>query len=426
MILQFLVEEAWQLSNLNRSLLFLPKTMATFIASDSSPSASPTLSCQSTSTIDPAIAELIEATAQLEIASGSSPSKSVAIEAHAVEEPITASATAEEIEPDLELPHRPDGSIPPAAYCSPGVTLISSTAEIDSIEPWLKRQSRIAVDAEGVNLSRVGSLTVLSLAVELPEATTAGGAIPAHVFLFDMMHSNAPLLRRQTSLLKDVLEHPAIEIIIHDCRQDSDALKVHFNISLTSVFDTSFVMAFVAGETKRSNLNDALRSHDLPINYLRSADKTMYDINPSFWATRPMTSKMIDYAAGDVATLFQLRRKILARLEEKRTFLQRMHGYDWEKKLNLEMQQSVDDFRGRSFSKIVTVPKRHFGKIIGKGGSTIRSLETRFDVMISSSTSDGFLILAASQANIQRVEAEMRNLCQQAERSNNRFYCYDY
>lgn len=402
--------------------------MSTFVASDVSSASPPTVSSQPTSTTDPAVAELIEGTAQLEIASGHSTSTPGATtEADAVEETVTSSATATESESDLEPPHRPDGSVPPAAYRTPGITLISSIADIDTIEPWLKRQSRIAIDAEGVNLSRVGSLTVLSMAVELPGSTTAGEATPAHVFLFDMMHSNASLLRRQTSLLKYLLEHPAIEIIIHDCRQDSDALQVHFNISLTAVFDTSFFIAFMTGETKRLNLNDALRTHGLPVNALRGADKTMYDINPSFWATRPMTSKMISYAAGDVAALFQLRRKLLARREENGHVLQRIHGRDWERKLNVEMQRSVDEFRGKPYSKLVTVPKRHYGKIIGKGGSTIRLLESRFDVVMSSSTNEGFLILASSQANIQRVEAEIQNMCQQAVRSSNRFYNnYDY
>lgn len=262
------------------------------------------------------------------------------------------------------------------------------------------------------------------MAVELPEST---GIFPAHVFLFDMIHSDVFLRRRQTSLLKYLLEHPAIEIIIHDCRQDSDALKTHFDISLTAVFDTSFYIAFLTGEKKRLNLNDALQSHSLRVNTLRSADKTIYDINPSFWATRPMTSKMINYAAGDVASLFQLRHRLLKRRDENVHHLQRMYGRDWETKLNVDMQRSVDEFRDKPFSKLVKIPKQHFGKIIGKGGSTIRSLETRFDAVMSSSTNEGFLILASSQANIQRVEAEMHDLCQQAARPNNRFYRnYDY
>eukprot|EP01033_Poteriospumella_lacustris_P020995 gene20995-15499_t len=124
--------------------------MSTFIASDASSASPPTVSSQPTSTTDPAVAELIEATAQLEIASGHATSTPGATtEADAVEETATSSATATESESELQPPHRPDGSVPPAAYRTPGVTLVSSIADIDTIEPWLKRQSRIAIDAEG-------------------------------------------------------------------------------------------------------------------------------------------------------------------------------------------------------------------------------------------------------------------------------------
>lgn len=40
-------------------------------------------------------------------------------------------------------------------------------------------------------------------------------------------------------------------------------------------------------------------------------DRNVYKINPAFWATRPMTKYMIDWASGDVFSLFDLRIKQL-------------------------------------------------------------------------------------------------------------------
>lgn len=98
------------------------------------------MSSEPVSTTDLAVADLIEATAQLQMASGgTATSKSGAIEATAgaVEETLTSSATATSTgsTSDVESSHRPDENVPPAAYRTPDITLISSITELDTIEP---------------------------------------------------------------------------------------------------------------------------------------------------------------------------------------------------------------------------------------------------------------------------------------------------
>ena len=90
----------------------------------------------------------------------------------------------------------------------------------------------IAVDCEGVNMSRVGAITLLQVA--------AGDS----AYLFDVqamgracfeMVSDASVTNGRN--LKSVLEDPKVVKLMFDCRVDSDALFHQHGVSLTNVFD---------------------------------------------------------------------------------------------------------------------------------------------------------------------------------------------
>lgn len=54
----------------------------------------------------------------------------------------------------------------------------------------------------------------------------------------------------------------------------------------------------------QKNLNDTLLSIGSSPNIFR--DNSVYDINHRFWGKRPLTSKVFEWASGDVQSLFEL------------------------------------------------------------------------------------------------------------------------
>ncbi|XP_072181587.1 uncharacterized protein [Diadema setosum] len=175
-------------------------------------------------------------------------------------------------------------------------TVEDMEAILDSIlEESTSKEVVVGVDCEGVNLGNWGSLTLLQLAT-----------MDGHVYIFDIK-KNPNLL---TGKLRRLLENPKIIKVIHDCRRDSAALRcIQYNIQLAGVFDTS-----VAYSTIMEQCNKIGRPYRIGLKALCSVlgeDTTFKDdaISESmtrdkqFWARRPLTADMKNYAAADPAHL---------------------------------------------------------------------------------------------------------------------------
>ena len=102
--------------------------------------------------------------------------------------------------------------------------------------------------------------------------------------------------------LRKLLEDEATVKVIHDCRMDSDALFHLLQIDLKNVHDTS-CWHNASGYVDKS-LNDTLMHHKLGPNCVR--DGSVYKENHAFWATRPLTAQMVEWASGDVRFMFEL------------------------------------------------------------------------------------------------------------------------
>jgi hypothetical protein len=151
-------------------------------------------------------------------------------------------------------------------------TVISTWSEENSdlLEKSFSGVKTVAIDAEGYNLSRDGSITLLTVALE-------GGIC----FVFDVMGKvkDDPLIIWLRTLLEDL----SVVKVIHDCKMDADALLFHLSIQLKHVHDSSVWHEVIFGEAER-NLNDVLRANALPINSARHKD--LYEANPRFWESR--------------------------------------------------------------------------------------------------------------------------------------------
>jgi hypothetical protein len=102
--------------------------------------------------------------------------------------------------------------------------------------------------------------------------------------------------------LRTVLEDSNIVKVIHDCKQDGDALFHHLDIRLVNIHDTQCWDKAI--NNCERNLNRTLQAHGLGENTVRNC--SVYDTNREFWALRPLTAEMIEWASGDVQGLFAL------------------------------------------------------------------------------------------------------------------------
>jgi hypothetical protein len=163
----------------------------------------------------------------------------------------------------------------------------------------------IAVDCEGVNLGRLGTLCLVQV------ATTK------KPYLFDIVAGGAQLFG---SGLRQLLEDPKIIKIMHDCRLDSDALFHEHKVALANVFDTQVAYAVVTRGKGQStplpvSLNTLLR------HYAHGASNEVKDLmkqamsgDPEYWLKRPMDQNALKYARQDVTFLCTVQRQMDALL----------------------------------------------------------------------------------------------------------------
>lgn len=217
---------------------------------------------------------------------------------------------------------------------------------------------RVAFDCEGVNLSRLGSLEIISICFEDME-----------VYLVDFEGNPCS---RITKSVKDLFESNAVTKIIHDCRKDCDALYHHHGIKVRNVHDTSCFHDVIA-YTENKNLNDVLQSNGIHVNSVR--DNSVYKYNPRFWATRPLTKNMIDWASSDVDKLFALADEQLRRISSVSK--------------STAQAKSVKYTRAVRNMKVCTgLRVNNPGYFIGRGGQNIKSLCSRTGTLICQDSSN--------------------------------------
>jgi ribonuclease D len=103
------------------------------------------------------------------------------------------------------------------------ITLISdwSFETCRKLKSAFSNENSVVLDAEGVDLSREGAISIVQLATR------------EHRFIFDVLDKNAD--DSLVAWLRGILEDETVTKIIHDCRMDSDALLHHLQIRLSKV-----------------------------------------------------------------------------------------------------------------------------------------------------------------------------------------------
>jgi len=215
-------------------------------------------------------------------------------------------------------------------------------------------------------------------------------------FLFDVLRQtkNDPSTMDDPIIpfLREILESDSVLKIIHDCRMDADALHHLLDIKLANVHDTSAWHYKLTGN-QDVNLNDMLQSNGLKPNVVR--DGEIYRTNHAFWATRPLTERMITWAAGDVSLMF----KVHALQVDKATPAVARGAIALSAE-HLDMARSAE--LGRFKVKV------NIGSFIGSRGCNLRALQRSTNTLIYSRGPRGaaqFMVFYKDPASFSKVKA---------------------
>ncbi|MCY3410465.1 MAG: ribonuclease D [Candidatus Heimdallarchaeota archaeon] len=114
------------------------------------------------------------------------------------------------------------------------------------------------------------------------------------VYLIDTLKINLP------PSLKKILEDPAIEKIFQDMQFDRSIFLREFNCTISGVFDISIADKLLEGTSQSSSMEK------LVLRYLKKEIKFSKKQQKSNWATRPLTTKQLDYASNDVKYILDI------------------------------------------------------------------------------------------------------------------------
>lgn len=223
--------------------------------------------------------------------------------------------------------------------------VIKTEEDIHHCETLLQSCKVIALDCEGVDLGRTGELTIVQVSSR------------SHFFLFDVLnlHKDSP----SVIFLKALLENPSILKVVHDVKMDSDALYHGLGIALANVHDTQGWDYIVHG--REDNLNRTLVRNNCTPNVER--DKDVYRVDNRFWAKRPLTKLMIEWASGDVGCLFELYDKQINQVTNRNVSLRCAD----ESNERLRLREKVH--------RVQQIKRGKIGLFIGSGGQNIKDLQ---------------------------------------------------
>lgn len=180
--------------------------------------------------------------------------------------------------------------------------LIETPEDCRKMVRKLGRCERIAVDCEGVALSRKGKLCLVQIASQ------------DAVYFFDLVGrdgGDAGRMLFEEGGLKGLLEDPRVWKVTHDCRSDSDALYHQFGVKLGPVIDTQVVFSVLRkARGMPEGLPVSMRTllkkfagaseEDLLVKH---AVKDEMRGDDDFWLKRPLSEQAMQYARVDVEHL---------------------------------------------------------------------------------------------------------------------------
>ena len=226
---------------------------------------------------------------------------------------------------------------------------------ISEIKGKIEQNTLLAVDCEGVSLSRKGALTVITVATE------------EKAYIFDVLKLGQNVF---TAELGEILEDKTREKLMFDCRQDSDALWHQFNVKLTGVLDLQLLevlyrrekhaTAAIQSSTKYKRRRRSQRTEEVENIYgfrrcidlyvqpdgdlikIKDRGRRLAQYDKEVWKKRPLSDELLQYCSVDTLGMFRLYHKI-----------KDINGGE-KARLRVASERYVDMYRGRA--------KRYFDK----------------------------------------------------------------
>jgi hypothetical protein len=260
---------------------------------------------------------------------------------------------------------------------NPNILVVNDAVSLEMSKLEIAGEACLSLDCEGINLGRQGK-------VSLVQISTAN-----RCFLFDVLTETPQ--SEMIIYLKTVLEDASITKIIHDCRADSDALHHLFGIDLKGVHDTQAWQITMLPILNRLNLNDTLKTFGCKINTVRNS--LVYRSNPKYWATRPLTKEMIEWASEDVVTLFALQKAQMARATPAVAANCRAAS-----------DKHLDELRAAVIQN-VQIHHTQVGRFIGKKGCHIHELESATGAKFHNQEGGLFAVYGRTAAVVARAVA---------------------
>lgn len=168
--------------------------------------------------------------------------------------------------------------------------IIADQARLDRVVQEISRETRIGMDIESNGFFRYPERICLIQIV-------AGG----RVYVID------PLAIGNLTTLGAVLANENMEVVLHSGDHDIRSLDRDWGLRIRTLFDTSLAAAFMGME--RLGLATVLQE---VLDVTITKDK---HIQRSDWTSRPLNTKMLEYAISDVRHLLPLRDALRKRID---------------------------------------------------------------------------------------------------------------
>lgn len=236
--------------------------------------------------------------------------------------------------------------------------------------------SVLALGTEGVGLGRVGELTLIQLAT------------CDQCFVLDML---CDIREEIISAIRPTLEDPDVTKVMHDCRSAADALQHLCGVVLRGVYDTQVWQC--RGGNQEPSLTHTLQMHSLPVD----RDGNICSRFPSYWATRPLTPKMLKRAAANVMPLLRLQKHQVVAITDP---------------AQKRLCRAISEYRaaiGGASCTILSVKKMHVGRFLGRQLQSLRRFEQTHDARVLLMGGGAFLLYTACDASRNAAIADLNS-----------------
>eukprot|EP00419_Tripos_fusus_P003365 CAMPEP_0172691910 /NCGR_PEP_ID=MMETSP1074-20121228/24867_1 /TAXON_ID=2916 /ORGANISM="Ceratium fusus, Strain PA161109" /LENGTH=318 /DNA_ID=CAMNT_0013512023 /DNA_START=51 /DNA_END=1007 /DNA_ORIENTATION=- len=262
----------------------------------------------------------------------------------------------------------------------------------------LSKEKEVAVDLEGIALSREGKICVIIV---------CGPDEADPVYLFDVCALQEDGFDDGKGCLKQLLESQDVRKVFYDVRTDNDALRHQFDVHVQNAYDVQVLwhMRFQHAEDKYLQGLKLIQSkffeesgeisgeRKMQLDSVKATGLALFapEAGGSYavWEERPLKQAMIDYAAADVRFLLNMKQhwdengdvnldSLVLKTSAER--LERFVNLPDAEALNQSNKKFRDfDIPRSRFNMIVMrevkVPESKRGRVIGRQGATINEVK---------------------------------------------------